>query len=157
MNVNNNIFNNFRKNCKNIFEMIVHSLENVNIPTVWRDWDVDKGTHKDQKRRRTKVLLEMVLIMVVRSVFHALMILPVILTGYQSVDNNKHILIQDFLKAGNVWSRHELLENTVGVLPEEQISFDNMTTLFYIAVVLVPILSVTEILLYCLYQRKVDI
>ena len=31
-----------------------------------------------------------------------------------------------------------------------------MTTVFYVAVVLVPTLTVMEILLYCLYQYKVD-
>ena len=61
--------------------MIVHGLENVSIPSVWRDWDMDKGGIGDHKRRRTRVLLEMVAIMVVRSVFHALMVLPVIITG----------------------------------------------------------------------------
>ena len=77
--------------------MIVHCLENVNIPSVWQDWDVENGSIKDHKRRRNKVLLEMVLIMLVRSVFHALMVLPVILTGiYLSYiiskdKNNVHI------------------------------------------------------------------
>ena len=61
--------------------MIVHGLENVSIPSVWRDWDMDKGGIEDHKRRRTRVLLEMVAIMVVRSAFHALMVLPVIITG----------------------------------------------------------------------------
>ena len=59
--------------------------------------------------------------------------------------------------AKNVWSRHELLEATIGVLPEEQKSYDIMTTVFYVvAVVLVPTLTVMEILLYCLYQCKVS-
>ena len=61
--------------------MIVHGLENASIPSVWRDWDMDKGGIEDHERRRTRVLWEMVAIMVVRSVFHALMVLPVIITG----------------------------------------------------------------------------
>ena len=61
--------------------MIVHGLENVSIPSVWRDWDMDKGGIEDHEGRRTRVLLEMVAIMVLRSAFHALMILPVIITG----------------------------------------------------------------------------
>ena len=60
-----------------------------------------------------------------------------------------------FSPAKNVWRRHELLSKTIGVLPEEQLSYDNMTTVFYVAVVLVPTLTVMEILLYCLYQYKV--
>ena len=61
--------------------MIVHGLENVNMPSPWRDWDMDKGGIGEHKRRQTRVLLEMIAIMVVRSAFHAIMILPVIITG----------------------------------------------------------------------------
>merc|ERR1711862_201224 len=51
-----------------------------------------------------------------------------------------------------VWKRHELLETTIGVLLDEQLSHNNITTIFYVAVVLVPTLSLMEILLYCIYQ-----
>ena len=62
-----------------MLEWIVHGLENVNMPTVWRDWDMDKGSIEDHKNRRTRVLVEMVLMMVVRAVFHAVMVLPIII------------------------------------------------------------------------------
>ena len=58
--------------------------------------------------------------------------------------------------AKNVWRRHDLLERTIGVLPEEQLSHNNLTILYYMAVGLVPTLSLMEILLYCLYQYKVN-
>ena len=62
-------------------EMLVHGLENANIPTVWRDWDMDQGDRNDHKRRQTRVILEMLMMMVVRAAFHSLMILPIIFTG----------------------------------------------------------------------------
>ena len=133
--------------------MIVHGLENVSIPSVWRDWDMDKGRMEDHKRRRTRVLLEMVAIMVVRFAFHALMVLPVIITGN---DKLYHLCNSGFLSpAKNVWRRHELLEATIGVLAEEKLSYDNITSVYYVAVGLVPTLSLMEILLYCIYQCKV--
>ena len=61
--------------------MMVHGLENANIPSVWHDWDMDKGRIEDHQKRHTMVLLEMVLIMVVRFAFHVLMVLPLIMTG----------------------------------------------------------------------------
>ena len=61
--------------------MIVHGLENANMPTVWQDWDMEKGSIGDHKRRQTRVILEMLLMMVVRAAFHALMLLPFIFTG----------------------------------------------------------------------------
>ena len=79
-----------RDNCRNLLELIVHGLENVSLPSVWRDWDMDKGGIEDHKRRRTRVLLEMISIMVVRSAFHAIMVLPVIFTGiWKSNDKGK--------------------------------------------------------------------
>ena len=62
-------------------EMLVHGLENANIPIVWRDWDMDQGDRNDHKRRQTRVILEMLMMMVVRAAFHSLMILPIIFTG----------------------------------------------------------------------------
>ena len=47
-------------------EMLVHGLENANIPTVWQDWDMDQGDRNDHKRRQTRVILEMLMMMVVR-------------------------------------------------------------------------------------------
>ena len=64
-----------------MLEMLVHGLENANIPTVWRDWDMDQGDRNDHKRRQTRVILEMLMMMVVRAAFHSLMILPFIFTG----------------------------------------------------------------------------
>ena len=61
--------------------MIVHGLENANMPTVWQDWDMEKGSVREHKRRQTRVILEMLLMMVVRAAFHALMLLPIIFTG----------------------------------------------------------------------------
>ena len=61
--------------------MIVHGLENGNMPTVWRDWDMDGGSIAEHKKRQTRVLLEMIIIMVVRAAFHTVMVLPIIFTG----------------------------------------------------------------------------
>ena len=64
--------------------MMVHGLENVNMPTLWRDWDLDKGSMEDHKKKHTKVLVEMILVIIIRAVFHGIMIIPIIITG-----NNK--------------------------------------------------------------------
>ena len=61
-----------------------------------------------------------------------------------------------FKLATNVWKRHHLLEETIGYLPLEQQSYENITTLFYMAVVLVPVLTILELIFYLLYQFKVS-
>ena len=55
-----------------------------------------------------------------------------------------------------MWERHELLENTIGVLPDEELSYVNVTTIFYVVVGLIPTLTLMEMVLYCLYQCKVS-
>ena len=74
----------FRKFCsfKNSLEVIVHGIENTNIPTVWKDWDTDVGCVDDHRKRHRKVIIEMVLIMLARNVFHVIMLFPYFYTGY---------------------------------------------------------------------------
>ena len=71
----------FRRNCSTLIEMIVHGLENTNIPIVWRDWDVDNGTIKDHKKRFQCVLKEMILTMIAKAVAHGIMLLPILGSG----------------------------------------------------------------------------
>ena len=145
----------FRKNCDSFLEMIVHGLENANMPSCWRDWDLDHGSLEDHKQRHAKVLVEMILIMITRALFHLIMLTPVFYTG-----NNREIsalLIYFFLLATNVWKRNALLESTIGPLPEEKISESHITTIFYVSAILFPVLSVLEIILYCVYQCKVSL
>ena len=57
--------------------------------------------------------------------------------------------------ATNIWERHRLVKSTIGTMNSEQVSYDNVTSLFYCVVVVFPILVVLEFLLYWLYQNKV--
>ena len=61
-----------------------------------------------------------------------------------------------FYLASNIWKRHHLLEETIGYLAVEKTSYENITTLFYISVFLVPILTILELTFYLLYQCKVS-
>ena len=56
-------------------------MENTNIPTVWMDWEEKKGSIEDHIRRHGQVMKEMVVIMVIRTIFNAVMMSPVIYTG----------------------------------------------------------------------------
>jgi len=114
----------------------IHCLENINIPTVWKDWEEKDGSIEDHKRRHGQVVTEMVVIMVIRTIFNAVMLAPIVYT------------------ATNVWERHNLLSSTIGVMNIEQESYDNVNILFYIVVFLFPLLSILEICLYCIYQFK---
>ena len=56
-----------------------------------------------------------------------------------------------------VAERHLFLLSTIGVMDSEQISYDNVKFLFYFALFAFPVLAVLEILLYVLYQYKVNV
>ena len=61
--------------------MFVHGMENANVPTVFQDWDLDTGSMEAHKKKHFRVLVEMILIIIVRAVFHAIMLIPLIITG----------------------------------------------------------------------------
>ena len=71
----------FKKNCSSLLSMIVHGIENTNVPTVWKDWDIGKGKPEEHKKRHILVLKEMVATMIVRILFHTFMLCPVVYTG----------------------------------------------------------------------------
>ena len=130
-----------------------HCLENTNIATVWKDWEEKDGSIDDHKERHGEVIKEMVVIMIIKTVFHVVMFTPIVYTG------NKKFKIKslNLFTAIKVWERHDLLSATIGVMNIEQVSYDNLTTLFHLVVFLFPLLSILEICLYCLYQFKVNI
>ena len=83
----------FRKNCTSSkLIKFIHSLENTNIPTVWMDWEEKDGSIDDHKKRHGQVITEMVVIMIIRIIFHAVMLAPIVYTG---VDNHSIFLDLD--------------------------------------------------------------
>ena len=60
-----------------------------------------------------------------------------------------------FILAMKIWERHELLEVTVGYFNEELVSYETATTLVMVVAFLFPVLSLLEIILYLIYQKKV--
>ena len=56
-----------------------------------------------------------------------------------------------------VAERHLFLLSTIGVMDSEQVSYDNVKFLFYFALFAFPVLAFLEILLYVLYQYKVNV
>ena len=53
--------------------------------------------------------------------------------------------------------RHLFLLSTIGVMDSEQVSYDNVKFLSYFALFAFPVLALLEILLYVLYQYKVNV
>ena len=62
-------------------------MENTNIPTAWMDWEEKDGSIDDHKKRYGQVITEMVVIMIIRIIFHAVMLAPIVYTGvdYHSI------------------------------------------------------------------------
>ena len=59
----------------------IHCFENTNVPTVWMDWEEKDGSIEDHKKRHGQVVTEMVVIMIIRTIFHAVMLSPIVYTG----------------------------------------------------------------------------
>merc|ERR1719438_332394 len=127
----------FRTNgSSSLLSKFVHCVENTNIPTVWVDWDEREGTLEEHKERHDQVLKEMNAMIAIRTIFNAVMLAPIVYT------------------ATNIWERHRHVKSTIGAMNSEQVSYDNITSLFYCVVVGFPVLVVLDFLLYRLYQTK---
>ena len=65
-----------------VLQMVIHAVECVSMPSVFRDWDMDEGSVQDHRRRHKRVLVEMVLTIIVRFFFNSVMLVPVVFTGF---------------------------------------------------------------------------
>ena len=64
-----------------VLQMVIHSVECVSMPAVFRDWDMDKGSVEEHRCRQKKVLVEMILTIIVRFIFQSVMLVPIVYTG----------------------------------------------------------------------------
>ena len=67
---------------KDWFDLLLHCLENGNIPFPWKDWDQDGGNLEDYRRRFRQVNKEMMWTMIVNLFFHLLLMTPLLVTGF---------------------------------------------------------------------------
>ena len=65
----------------NFLCIIVHALENTNMPNAFVDWDVEGGTIQDHRERMGKVMKEMTATMLVNFGFNLSMLVPLCYTG----------------------------------------------------------------------------
>ena len=60
-----------------------------------------------------------------------------------------------FFPADKINGRHEFLSKSIGVFEQELDSVKNINILFSVAVWAVPVLTLVEVVLYVIYQKKV--
>ena len=65
----------------NILDMILHAVQNSNIPFPYKDWDVDDGTIEEHRERFRKTLTEVNCVILVNFFFNSLLLGPLIYTG----------------------------------------------------------------------------
>ena len=65
----------------NTLEIVLHCLENCNIPQPWRDWDEGDGTVEEHRTKYRRVRREVVSTMAVNLLFNMVMLVPMIYTG----------------------------------------------------------------------------
>ena len=65
----------------NILYMILHAVQNSNIPFPYKDWDVDDGTIEEHRARFGATLTEVNCVMAVNFFFNSLLLGPLIYTG----------------------------------------------------------------------------
>ena len=121
------------------FQVVLHALENTNIPHPWRDWDQDKGDIQHFRRRFKEVNREMFWTMMVNFVFKMLMLVPLWYTVLRII------------------SRHMILKASIGTREDEDSSFIRGIILLRGTSGALIIFSVLEMGFYYLYNFKVTI
>ena len=78
----------------NILDMILHAVQNSNIPFPYKDWDVDNGTIEEHRARFGATLTEVNCVMAVNFFFNSLLLGPLIYTGHRyQYETVKHLII----------------------------------------------------------------
>ena len=127
----------FRKEASAL-DMFIHSIENCNLPAIWKDWDEDVGDIKDHLQRQKVVRQEMLTTMVVNFLFNGLMLIPLTYT------------------LNNIFGRHKFLEDTIGTTKDEDYSYANATKLLCVGVSGFLGLSLMELGLFLIYNNFVS-
>ena len=69
----------------NLFEKVIHSLENMNIPFNCQEWDSGQGDAEDHKSRMKDNSREIMVVMLVDFVFNCIMLFPLTILGNISI------------------------------------------------------------------------
>ena len=133
------------------FEILRHCLENMNIPIPFEDFEVSKGCRNDYRRRRRSVIIEMSALMIVNLIFNVLMQTPLIYTGQPN--NKLETRINLFCAGFKIISRHQLLQETIGTVPEENHSYKTALLLMVLWPLGVVLCSALEMVGYFLYLK----
>ena len=64
-----------------ILDIILHAVQNSNIPFPDKDWDVDNGTIGDHRARFKETLTEVNCVLSINFIFNSFLLLPLIYTG----------------------------------------------------------------------------
>ena len=67
---------------KNWFDLVIHGVENSNIPFPWKDWDEGGGDSAAYKKRFKQVNKEMLWTMLINFFFHLMLLVPLFFTGF---------------------------------------------------------------------------
>ena len=124
-------------------------MENLNIAYPFQDFDSLDGSPEEHKERFHQVNSEVLTTMLVNSVIHSLMLLPLWYTG--SAISRYIVSSFDYLAASQIQARHEFLVATIGVTKEEILSYTvayNLPIGMTVAVLTTSLLAVLTFLLY---------
>ena len=120
---------------QSILDMIIHSMENTQIPAPMKDWDEGSGSIEEHRNRRKRVEIEMVVTILVNFVVHMVMLFPI-----------------DIL-ARRVNARHEMLEETIGAFDKEIEAHQLINILRPLCFCLLILGTLIQVGLYFVYNR----
>ena len=140
-------------------DCLVHSISCTFIPYPMEDWDEEDGSMVEHKIRQALVLKEMGFSMMLNFGFNLFLLSPIIILGKntcqlctQIIHFNEDILF--FFKGINVFERHNVLLNSIGIFSEEIQAYEKIKLMLIFSYTTLVILTIVQAVSYYFYNGK---
>eukprot|EP00093_Oithona_nana_P000764 00764.XXX_1755_135_1 [CDS] Oithona nana genome sequencing. len=114
----------------------IHSISTTFIPQPLKEWDEEDGSVASHRKRKDLVLTEMLTSILLNFGFNLLFLTPIIILAI------------------HVFERHSILQNSIGVFPEELQAYEVVKLMLIIGFSLLVLLTICQLVLYYLYNGK---
>ena len=143
--------------------------ENINIPFPFEDWDAGFGNASQHFERMKACKKEIKSLIIVNFLYNCILLVPIYILGNMNTivifmnylritldsDPSSNIVYKLFFTAIKISERHDILYETIGYLPEEQTSYEQVWIIANSSLVFVIFGTILEAILVIIYNEKV--
>ena len=133
-------------------DCLIHCICNTNTPYSMEDWDEEKGQVESHRHRQKLVFRETFVTICINFFFNSILLTPIILLSKLKEMTQSHNLISFQNSGVTIFERKEILENSIGVLPQEWEAFRDIQLALGLGYGSLLLLTLGQILMFHLYN-----